>query len=445
MNRDLIVAPATPRGRGALAVVRLSGRELGALIPALVRPLSGAALTPGRPRRVALVDAEGVYDDGVLLFSEGPATYTGEDTAEITCHGNPLVVDRLVGAALAAGARLADPGEFTQRALLSGKLDLLGAEAVHQVVEATSWQGLAVARQGADGSLGAFAESLREALLGVGAELEARLDHPEEDLSYQSEAELLGTLSSLSEQARALAQTWEVGRVRLHGARVALVGPVNAGKSSLFNALLGRRRALVHPTPGTTRDVIEAATELGGLQLVLLDTAGERRTSDPVEAAGLALARELVEEADLLLVVVPAGPGALDSVSADILARTSGRPRLVVYNGVDRDGAGSLDGALPTSALTGEGIGALREAVGAVLTQRASRAEGLVLGSARQRDRFLAVAREADEASAAFALAGEAAAADAVIRAVEELDALTGADSREAVRDALFARFCVGK
>lgn len=441
----MVVAPATPPGHGALAVVRFSGEGVRELLAPLVRPMGGA-LPPRRARRVRLVDEGGVFDDGIAVFAPGPRSYTGEDTLEVTCHGNPLVVERLVQAAVSLGARPAPPGEFTRRAVLNGKLDLLQAEAVDQLARATTPEGLAIGRAGLDGALGAFVAELREGLVEVAAELEARLDYPADELALLDDEVLVGRLVEAARRCRALAATQTAGRVLVEGARVALVGPVNAGKSSLFNALLGRRRALVHESPGTTRDVLEARCRIAGLDVVLLDTAGERATTDPVEAAGLALARELVEEADLLLVVLRAAPDGPDDVERAILERTADRRRLVVYNGIDRDGvAEPPPGAWPTSALRGDGLEALAHALRRALLGGGRRDADLVIASARQRDLLEAVAGHVEEAVEALPLAGPAVAADAVVQALEELDALTGADTREGVLDALFARFCIGK
>lgn len=441
----VIVAPATPPGRAALAVVRFSGAGVRELLAPVVRPLSGS-LPPNRVRRVHLVDDDGVFDDGVAFFAPGPHSYTGEDTLEVTCHGNPLVVERLVQAAVSLGARPADPGEFTRRAVLNGKLDLLQAEAVDQLSRASSTEGLRVGRAALDGTLGAFVAELRTGLVQVAAELEARLDYPGEELTLLDDELLMHRLGDAATRCRQLAATQGAGRVLVDGARVALVGPVNAGKSSLFNALLGRRRALVHETPGTTRDVLEARCRLAGLDVVLLDTAGERVTTDPVEAAGLALARELVEEADLLVVVLRASAEGPDDVERAILERTASRRRLVVYNGIDRPGARPPpDGALPTSALEGMGLDALASAVRDALVGTELRDSDLVIASARQRDLLEAVADALDEAVEALPFAGPAASVDAVVSALEELDALTGADTREDILDELFARFCIGK
>lgn len=439
----MIVAAATPWARSALAVVRFSGVGLDTVLARILRPLGSAPLRPGVARRVAVVDASGTIDDGVAVLQRGPRSYTGEDTLDLTLHGNPLVVEQVLAAAVDAGARLAEAGAFTRRALEHGKLDLLGAEAVDQVSRARTAEGLQIARAGLDGALTDFAGGLRDALLDVAAELEAQLDLPGEGL-FEGDGSLCAQLRARSEAAGALAATFGAGRVLVEGARVAIVGPVNAGKSSLFNALLGRTRALVHEAPGTTRDVVEGRCRLDGLELTLLDTAGERATDDPVEAAGLALAQELVADADVLLVVLRAGaPGA---VEARILDDTAHRRRLVLYNGIDRPDAGAPPlGALPISARTGAGLPELRRALRSSLLEGAPRAEGLCIASARQRDVLRSVERAAAEAASALPLAGPAVAAEYVAEALGSLDALTGADTREDVLSRLFARFCIGK
>ena len=363
---DTIVARATPPGRGALATVRVSGPATAALRDAVVQPLRAGPWRPGRMRRVELVDGDGSFDDGLAVWSAAPASYTGEDTLEVTLHGNPLLVDRLLRALRDAGARGARPGEFTRRAVEHGKLDLVQAEATDQLVRARTMAGTMVARAGLSGPLHAVQEEARASLARLAAELEARLDYPDDELALMDDAAWVAEAAALASRARGLADSVGVGRRRVDGARVALVGSVNAGKSSLFNALLGRSRALVHAQAGTTRDVLEVATVLGEVEVTLLDTAGERVTEDPVEAAGLALARELVDDTDLLLVVLRADPHGPTSVERDILARTARRSRIVVVNGVDRADVAHgdwPDGALHTSAVRGDGLPALRDAV----------------------------------------------------------------------------------
>ena len=444
-GRDAIVSVATPWGRSALAIVRMSGADLAPVLGRWLRPRGGTALSPGRPRRVDVVDGRGhVVDDGVLVWLDHERTATGEPTAELTVHGNPALLEAVLDAARDAGARLARPGEFTRRAVLHGKLDLLQAEAVSQVIHAPTAAGARLARQGLEGTLSSEMVGIRDDLVTVAAELEARLDHPDDELALESDAELVARLLAAAERARDLAGTYAAGRVLVHGARVALVGAVNAGKSSLFNALLGRPRALVHDQPGTTRDVVEVQTQLGGLALTLLDTAGERVTTDPVEAAGLALARELVDEADLLLVVLRARPSGPSDAERQILDRTRHRARLLVLNGVDRPHA-SVPDALPTVAPTGQGLPELVGAIRRALLQDDPADGDLLIASARQRDRLAELASLAHEATLALPDAGVAVAAELTLAAIEQVDALTGADTREDVLDAIFARFCIGK
>jgi tRNA modification GTPase len=440
---EVVVAAATAPGRAALAVVRLTGPGLDAVLARVLRTTRGTPLPDRAPRRVWLSDAEGTIDDGVAVAYRGPRTYTGEDLCEVTVHGNPLVVERAVQAFVSAGARLAGPGEFTRRAVVNGRMDLVAAEAVDQLVRARSPAGLAVARAGLDGRTEAAVAPVRAQLLEAAAELEARLDWPGDELALADDAALVANLEAARARCLALAATHAAGRVRVEGARVALVGAVNAGKSSLFNALLGRPRALVHDAPGTTRDVLEVAARLGPLEVTLLDTAGERVTDDPVEVMGQALARELVAEADLLLVVLRARSGP-DPLAAELLARTADRPRLVVWNGVDTDDTPAPPGALATSARTGDGVAALATAVVSALGGDQPSGE-LLLASARQRDRLLAVAHALGEALEGFGVAGPAVAAERVTAALAELEAFGGTGAREAVLDAVFARFCIGK
>jgi len=435
---DPIVAPATAWGRSPLAVVRLTGSGLD---PILAAVLTGSQRLQETPRRVGIRSANGTpIDDGLAWLRRGPRTATGQDLCEITVHGNPLIVEALVQACLSAGARTARPGEFTRRAVLGGHLDLVRAEAVDQVIRATSPGGLDLARTGMDGRLSRRLQEWHEALLASAADLEARLDYPDDELTLASDDELIRGLWAVSVACAALAETYDAGRALVDGVRIALVGPVNAGKSSLFNRLVGSERALVHAQPGTTRDVVEARCQLGPLQATLLDTAGERSTEDPVEAAGLALAQRLVADTDLLVVVLRAGrPTAADPV---ILARTAAQRRVVVYNGLDQ-ARGVPDGALGTSAVTGEGLDALQDAIVAQLG--VADTSELLVASARQRDALQAISAAAQEAVTALPVAGPAVAADALTRGLEQLDVLTGADTREEVLDALFARFCIGK
>jgi tRNA modification GTPase len=443
---DVVVAPATPWGHSALAVVRLTGDGLLDVVAEVCVPFAKRPLSAGKPRRVRLQDHEGVFDDGLLWLAAAPATYTGEDTAEVTCHGNPQIVERLLSAFVSAGARAAQPGEFTRRAVLNGKMDLIRAEAVLQVSEATTRRGLEVGRAAMDGTLSSFVNDAQGQLAEAASEYEARMDYPADELAYQTDEVLTTSLRELASSCRELAESYSAGKIWVRGARIALVGAVNAGKSSLFNQLVGASRALVHDKPGTTRDVVETPAFIGGMAVTLLDTAGERQTADPVEAAGLALAQELIDEADLLVVVLRARVDGPSETERRIVARSAERPHVVVYNGVDlKDCAEAPPGAISTVATSGLGMEELKGAIATALVGEEPGEARLVIASARQRDLLLQVARSIDEGLEALPIAGVAVTTDALTRALEELMSLTGDNPREAVLDALFERFCIGK
>jgi tRNA modification GTPase len=450
---DTIVACATPWGRAAIAVVRLSGPSVAAVL-AQICPRAGGLPEPRRAVLVRIRDDDGPMDEGLLTWMPGPGSYTGEDCAELSCHGNPLLVERLLSACVTAGCRPALPGEFTRRAHANGRLDLLRAEAVVQAIEARSSDGLEVASRALRGELGAWLAGRQEALRGVGAELEARLDFPDQldlDLdgpSLQDDADLGRRIGELRQALLEVASSYRRSHVQVRGARVALVGPTNAGKSSLFNAMLGRRRALVSPQPGTTRDVLEASTEIRGLPVLLMDTAGENRAPRALERDGLALRDELLVEVDLVVVVLPAH--RLDQPEvAPLLASSADRPRVLVGNHADRPGACFvLDGhpLLPTCAVDGAGLERLREAIAQALVGEAPGDSAAVIASQRQHELLRSAADALGRAQAALqGEAGVAVASEELITALERLDSLGGQGVREEVLDTLFARFCIGK
>ncbi len=432
-----IAALSTPWGHSALALVRVSGAGARERV---------AALCPGgppwRPRRASLRvarSADGAELDALLCtWLPGPRSPTGEDVVELSCHGNPLLIEALLDRLAAVGARPARPGEFTRRAVENGVMDLIGAEALLARIEARSAAGLDAARAAGDGRLRAELEALRQRLLDLCAELEVRLDHPGEELGEADDAEVAAALRALAADAGALAGTWALARPRLEGARVALVGEVNAGKSSLFNHLVGERRALVSPEPGTTRDVIERAVRVEGLELLFFDTAGERDAAG-LEAEGQALGQALTREVDLRLQVFAADrppaalwPGAwLVATHADRApppAEVLGQPvRFAVDN------------------TTGAGVPALRAALRSALGADPGGARALLIS---QRQHGAALELQAGCLAAAAALlgpAGPVVAAEEATRALLALSALSGDDAREDVLDRLFARFCVGK
>lgn len=442
---DTIVALSTPWGRSGVGVIRLSGPE------ALTIAQTVCGAHPDWIDRRASVrqvtDEEGrVLDEVLVQWMKGPKSFTGEDVVELSPHGNPVILAAIIDRLIRAGARAARPGEFTRQALLNGRADLLQAEAINALIHARSIAGVRDAVQGLSGDLSDAVSSMTETLLDVAAELEARLDHPDDDLSLKSDSVVAATLASLSQHAEELADSWTSSKIRQAGATVAIVGPVNAGKSSLFNHLVGVERALVSDRPGTTRDVVERAVLLDGLDITFMDTAGEGGTDDPLEAAGVALGRSLSEAADLVLVVMPLDQ-APSTVTSAILERTHQAARLCIgsfSDGPSHSDAPSVDHRI--SNLSGEGIEELRAAVRVRLSVSTTGGEATSVLSQRQHDLFRSVARSASNArEALLGILGPAVAATETVMAIERLGELVGMDAKEAVLDRLFSRFCIGK
>lgn len=432
---DVLVARATPAGTGALAIVRLSGppgRTLG-----LVRGL--APRLPERPeaRRAYLspfLDGEGaVVDEGLVLCFRAPASATGEEVVELHAHGAPAIVEALVDAAVARGARRAGPGEFTRRALANGKVDLLEAEGIGRLAAAGSRFDARRAIGLVRGELSRRLAELHERLLGALVELEARLDFPE-DVGGEGEGAALRELEGVRAALLELGGEVGSGRSRVEVPTVVIVGPPNAGKSTLFNALLGEDRVLVTEHPGTTRDAVAEECVVAGKRVRLVDTAGLREADEPVERLGVDAARRAAAGADLLLLAVEAGGEGLGMAPA-----TEAASVLPVATKADLGGAVPA-GARAVSARTGEGLAALREEI-AVRVGAAG--EGGAWGALpRQRDALL-------RAAAALAGAGRDTpaelAAAAARSALHALGEVTGETASEELLDRVFSTFCVGK
>jgi tRNA modification GTPase len=442
---DTIVALSTPWGRSGVGVIRLSGQDARQIVSSVC---AGASRWVDRRASVRqIVDtSQAVIDDVLAVWMKGPKSYTGEDVVELSGHGNPIVLSALIDVLIAAGARPARPGEFTRRSLENGRTDLLRAEGLAALIMAKSMEGVFDARAAMSGAVGDTAAHHREVLLDLAAELEARLDHPDDDLSMQSDEQVAEKLTDLGVAATAVADSWHMSRVHQQGASVALVGPVNAGKSSLFNHLVGSQRALVSETPGTTRDVVERGVLLDGMDVTFLDTAGEGGGKDPIEAAGVVLGRALSAEADLVIVVIPTHRPQ-DRVTDQILERSKHLPRLIVgsFSDCPRH-PNALAVAFPISNVDADGVDALRAAIRSAIGSHPSQTETAVLSSQRQHDLFRAVARHCEGAGTALMGAlGPAVAVTELIMAIERLGELSGIDAREAVLDRLFSRFCIGK
>ena len=453
---DTIAAICTPLGEGGLAVVRVSGPQSLEVADRCFEPRGRNSCKPSEASTHTVhygrVLHEGRLADEVLLtVLRAPRTFTCEDTAEISCHGGLLTARLVLEALLAAGARSAEPGEFTRRAFLNGRLDLTQAEAVADVIHARTDLALAAAHEQLAGSLSKRIRRLRDDLLHVLAHVEAHIDFPDEDIAPDTYEALLGRLRAAETFMDELLRTAREGRLLRRGIRAALIGRTNAGKSSLLNALLGRDRAIVAPTPGTTRDTIEETASIRGLPVVLVDTAGLREAGDAIEQEGIRRSQAILAEAELILHVLDRSE-PLTAEDGEWLERLAGRPRIVVVNKTDlpvkaQVSAGDQARAVETSCVSGAGIEALKDAIKESVWAGTIRAEMLeVTINARHQD-ALRRARKATELTVGAleqSASLELVAVDlrAAVGAVGEI---VGETTTEDLLDSIFSQFCIGK
>ena len=441
MLADPIAALATPPGRSALAVIRLSGA--GAFEVA-ARVVPSFSPVPRQARLAAFRAADGtLIDRGICIAYPAPHSYTGDDTVELTCHGGLVAPTRLLEALHAAGARPAAPGEFTRRAVLNGRLDLVQAEAVGDLIDATAPAQARAALAQLDGSLSARIADLRAALVEVQALLGYEIDFPEEDDGPVPRSRIADALGEAAGRIDRLLATAPAGERLREGALVVIAGRPNAGKSSLFNALLGTERALVTEVPGTTRDAIEAQTSFLGWPVRLVDTAGVRETGERIERMGVEVSRRWLASADLVLACVEAGR----EPEPDELQLTQGFPAILARTKADL--AESIGGrGISVSTVTMQGLDSIRKAVAeAVFGRRVSLAD-LEAGLTRARHRnALEAARDALlEGRPHLEPGGDAVlAAHHVRMAALALDELVGTIDVEEVLERIFSSFCVGK
>lgn len=390
------------------------------------------------------------YDDGrvldqvVITTFIAPKSFTGENTVELGCHGNPLIIDAIIQRAIQLGARLARAGEFTRQAVINGKMSFLKAEALNELIHATSFAGVSLAHKGLSGHIDDQEKVFRNHLLDVAAELEAKMDYPQEDLSYETDQDISQILSRLADKARKSAASYKQNRIRLHGAKVVLLGPVNAGKSSLFNHIVGTKRAIVSSQPGTTRDIVERRVLLDGLEVSFFDTAGTRlNSSDPIENEGMQMGIEMAQEADLCLLVCPANESG-DVIEA--IKRKISRPFLIVATHSDVSSKISFDFDILVSNTRITGINELNKKIRTVLGVYENQENTLISLSLRQQSIFYMIADHIDVASEALnGFLGPAVATEEITLALEQLALLRGDDAREQVLDRLFSKFCIGK
>ena len=448
---DTIVATATPPGRGGLGVVRLSGPDAQSIVAPILRlkhPLAHAHARFGR----IIGEAGEVLDEAVITYFAAPNSYTAEDVVEISAHGAPVLLEYLLRAAIRGGARLAQPGEFTRRAFLSGRLDLTQAEAVNDLIAAQTLDQAKTAAAQLGGSISKAVAPIKQALLELLAQLEAGVDFAEDDLDLLPDAEIVTRISSVQQSLQALAATYSYGCILREGAKLAIVGRPNAGKSSLFNHLLKSERAIVTAQPGTTRDPISERFALGGIPIELIDTAGLREIAltpeHEAERQGIERSRRTMAEADLVLHVIDASTLERGMCPEDhsTLDGLRDRPHLIVLNKSDL-ATPTLDGydAIRASALTGDGLDLLRQAILDALAARPT-TDATIITNLRQSE----TVREAIASLVkALRAAKERLPHEFLLldlhEALEALDRLTGATTPDDILQLIFSSFCIGK
>jgi len=483
---DTIVAIATPPGRGGIGVVRLAGPEAKSIakpmlslshdleagratVCDLVEPEGEITLGVSRTGVSAPHDPRGRIDEVVVTYFAKPHSYTTDDIVEISAHGSPVVLRHIVELSLARGARLAEPGEFTMRAFLNGRLDLTQAEAVRDLIDSQTLFQAKVAAQQLEGALSNRLKPIKTKLIDLIALLEAGIDFAEDDVSVAQDATILNRIAEVKTPLEQLAASFAFGKIVHQGLTLAIVGRPNVGKSSLFNRLVERERAIVTAQPGTTRDLVSETVAIGGIPVELVDTAGIRRALDEAESIGIKKSMEALADADLVLIVIDKSePQNENEEEEELLRQVEGRPALIVENKSDLQGS-SGDGRparpsrvkpgkvalaecrnlqhISTSALTGEGIPALRDAILSHVTGNATiQAESGFLTSVRHQklvnDSLISL--DAARRAVALRVPHEMLLLD-LYGALRPIDEITGATTTDDILNLIFGTFCIGK
>ncbi len=477
---DTIVAIATPPGRGGIGVVRLAGPEAKKIALSMLR--LGQELQPGRAIFGELVEHSGEaaefcsagppgaavptwtvprsaipdqrIDEVVVTYFAKPHSYTTNDIIEISAHGSPVILRHIVELCVAAGARLAEPGEFTMRAFLNGRIDLTQAEAVRDLIDSQTLYQAKVAAQQLEGALSRRLQPIKKNLVELIATLEAGIDFAEDDVSVMPDAAIVARVAAIREPLAQLHASFAYGKIVHEGLTLAIVGRPNVGKSSLFNRLVERDRAIVTATPGTTRDLVSETVAIGGIPVKLIDTAGIRDAKDEAESIGIQKSMEALADADLVLVVLDASQGET-AEDAELLRQAANQSRIVVENKSDLGnrghGSGTSGQRVLTSAITGDGIAELRAEI-----LRHIRGESGGQGGMQTESGFLTNVRHLgliQDSLAALDLAKNAVAARVphemllldLYNALRPLDAITGATTTDDILNLIFSTFCIGK
>ena len=447
---NTIVALSTPRGRGALAVIRLSGAQAIEILKKL------GHVDEVEPRRATLAklrraEDNTILDQVLLTCFPAPHSLTGEDVVEISCHGSPAVVRSIIDATLELGAVLAGPGEFTLRALTNGKINLAQAEAIRDLISAQTEAAVKQASRQLNGELSNALAPLKEQLIEVIVLLESALEFVEEDIPAPRLSEIENVLASIIAGVRKLADSYSAGRLLAEGIKVAITGCPNVGKSSLFNSLVERERAIVTDIPGTTRDTLSEAIDLEGIPVILIDTAGLRDTTDGIETLGIERTRRAMGDSDLVIVVLD-GSTEVGPSDRELINQTAGARRLVVINKSDLPSFNAAAccvedvRAINVSAKTGDGLSDLRAAILASLNNSGVEDGSLLITNARHYDLLCSTQRELETARATLSdRHSEELVLVPLHNALRFLGQITGETTTEDILSEIFATFCIGK
>jgi len=455
VHNDTIVAISTPPGRGGIGIVRLSGPDAKNIAAPMLRLRHPLAAGHARFGELLSTDGEKLDEIVATLFA-APNSYTGEDVLEIAAHGAPVILEAIVQQCIGGGARLANPGEFTERAFLSGRIDLTQAEAVRDLIDSQTLYQAKIAAQQLEGALSKRLQPVKQRLVDLIAVLEAGIDFAEDDVSILPDPAILERIGAVRQPLAQLASTFAYGKIVHQGLMLAIVGRPNVGKSSLFNCLVERERAIVTSTPGTTRDLVSETVAIGGIPIQLIDTAGIRQALDEAESIGIRKSMEALADADLVLVVLDASQAAMVE-DDELLSQTQNRPAIVVRNKCDLAGSSPWSVAsgpsssgpsrVQVSALTGEGIPELRaEILRHIGGDSRAQAEAGFLTNVRHQGLI-------EDSLAALDIATGAVTARVphemllldLYNALRPLDAVTGATTTDDILNLIFTTFCIGK
>lgn len=451
-SKDVIVAIATGKVKSAIGIIRISGHNIDSLVKKIFQKKEKNANLKDRKHHLGnIIDENGfVVDSGLLIWMPSPKSFTGEDVVELNCHGNPLILEKVLHSAIKAGARLAEPGEFTRRAFLNNKIDLIQAESVIQLINASSNQALKIANKLLSGDLSKKISQIETDIINVLKWLEIRIDFPEEDIEMVSDNYLIDKLTSVEIEISDLIISFEQGKKIINGMKVVFCGRSNVGKSSIFNKILGFKRSIVTDVPGTTRDIVDCFAELDGVSIQIQDTAGIRNTEDQIEKEGITLSFDAIKSSDLVVFISDGSnpPSSEDIYVLDFIKKQKNETIFVLNKNdisIDTSWLALNEEFINVSAKTSEGLDILKKELIKKLIPELSE-DKIVLTSYWQKEVFVKSFENIKKAKENIinSLSPESISFE-LYEMLDHLNEIRGINSRENVINAVFADFCLGK